>query len=78
MPPVCGRRATRSSAIGRHGTAALAAWPTGEEGGRFGRLRVPHFLQMYASLPDALDAAVDRPPYLRDELRLAPTRPPQQ
>ena len=37
------------------------------------RLQVPHFLQMYASLQDALDAAVARPPYLRDELRLAPT-----
>jgi anti-sigma regulatory factor (Ser/Thr protein kinase)/anti-anti-sigma regulatory factor len=37
------------------------------------RLQVPHFLQMYASLQDALDAAVTRPPYLRDELRLAPT-----
>jgi len=37
------------------------------------RLQVPHFLQMYASLQDALDAAMARPPYLRDELRLAPT-----
>jgi anti-anti-sigma factor len=37
------------------------------------RLRVPHFLQMHATLEDALDAAVARPPYLRDELRLAPT-----
>jgi anti-sigma regulatory factor (Ser/Thr protein kinase)/anti-anti-sigma regulatory factor len=37
------------------------------------RLQVPHFLQLYASLQDALDAAVARPPYLRDELRLAPT-----
>ena len=38
-----------------------------------GLLTVPHFLQLYASLQDALDAAVDRPPYLRDELVLAPT-----
>jgi anti-sigma regulatory factor (Ser/Thr protein kinase)/anti-anti-sigma regulatory factor len=38
-----------------------------------GRLQVPHFLQMYASLELALDAAAARPPYLRDELRLAPT-----
>jgi anti-sigma regulatory factor (Ser/Thr protein kinase)/anti-anti-sigma regulatory factor len=37
------------------------------------RLRVPHFLHMYASLEEAVDAAVARPPYLRDELRLAPT-----
>jgi hypothetical protein len=38
-----------------------------------GRLQVPQFLPLYASLEEALDAAVDRPPYLRDELRLAPT-----
>jgi anti-sigma regulatory factor (Ser/Thr protein kinase)/anti-anti-sigma regulatory factor len=37
------------------------------------RLQVPHFLHMYVGLEDALDAAVARPPYLRDELRLAPT-----
>jgi anti-anti-sigma factor len=39
-----------------------------------GLLTVPHFLQLYASLEDALDAAVARPPYLRDELVLAPIR----
>jgi anti-sigma regulatory factor (Ser/Thr protein kinase)/anti-anti-sigma regulatory factor len=38
-----------------------------------GVLTVPHFLQLYASLQDALDAAVARPPSLRDELVLAPT-----
>lgn len=39
-----------------------------------GRLRVvPHFLPLYATLEEALDAAIDRPPYLRDELLLAPT-----
>jgi anti-anti-sigma regulatory factor/anti-sigma regulatory factor (Ser/Thr protein kinase) len=37
-----------------------------------GLLTVPHFLQLYASLQDALDAAVTRPPYLHDELVLAP------
>lgn len=37
-----------------------------------GLLTVPHFLQLYASLQDALDAALARPPYLRDELVLAP------
>jgi anti-sigma regulatory factor (Ser/Thr protein kinase) len=37
-----------------------------------GLLTVPHFLQLYASLEEALDAAVARPPYLRDELVLAP------
>jgi anti-anti-sigma factor len=37
-----------------------------------GLLTVPHFLELYASLQDALDAAVARPPSLRDELVLAP------
>jgi anti-anti-sigma factor len=37
------------------------------------RLQMPHFLDMYASLQEAVDAALARPPYLRDELRLAPT-----
>jgi anti-anti-sigma regulatory factor/anti-sigma regulatory factor (Ser/Thr protein kinase) len=37
-----------------------------------GLLTVPQFLQLYASLQDALDAAVARPPSLRDELVLAP------
>jgi len=37
-----------------------------------GLLTVPHFLELYASLEDALDAAVARPPLLRDELVLAP------
>jgi anti-anti-sigma regulatory factor/anti-sigma regulatory factor (Ser/Thr protein kinase) len=37
------------------------------------RLRVPDFLPMYASVDKALDAVVARPPYLRDELVLAPT-----
>jgi anti-anti-sigma regulatory factor/anti-sigma regulatory factor (Ser/Thr protein kinase) len=39
-----------------------------------GLLTVPHFLELYASLQDALDAAVTRPPSLRDELVLAPIR----
>jgi anti-anti-sigma regulatory factor/anti-sigma regulatory factor (Ser/Thr protein kinase) len=39
-----------------------------------GLLTVPHFLELYASLEDALDAALARPPYLRDELVLAPIR----
>jgi anti-anti-sigma regulatory factor/anti-sigma regulatory factor (Ser/Thr protein kinase) len=37
-----------------------------------GLLTVPHFLQLYASLQAALDAALARPPYLLDELVLAP------
>jgi anti-sigma regulatory factor (Ser/Thr protein kinase) len=37
------------------------------------RLAVPHFLPLYDSLDEALDQAAARPPFLRDELRLAPT-----
>jgi anti-anti-sigma factor len=36
-------------------------------------LQVPHFLHLYANVSEAIDAALARPPYLRDELRLAPT-----
>jgi anti-sigma regulatory factor (Ser/Thr protein kinase) len=38
-----------------------------------GSLRVRHFLPLYDTLQEALDAAADRPGYLRDELGLAPT-----
>ena len=38
-----------------------------------GRLQVPDFLPVYASVDQALDAVAARPPYLRDELVLAPT-----
>lgn len=37
------------------------------------RLAVPHFLPLYDSVEDALDQITARPPFLRDELRLAPT-----
>jgi anti-sigma regulatory factor (Ser/Thr protein kinase) len=37
------------------------------------RLRVPGFLQLYRGVEEALDAVFARPPYLRDELLLAPT-----
>jgi anti-anti-sigma regulatory factor/anti-sigma regulatory factor (Ser/Thr protein kinase) len=37
------------------------------------RLAVPHFLPLYDTLDEALDQAAARPPFLRDELRLAPT-----
>jgi anti-sigma regulatory factor (Ser/Thr protein kinase)/anti-anti-sigma regulatory factor len=37
------------------------------------RLQVPHFLSLYADVDEAIDKAMSRPPYLRDELRLAPT-----
>jgi anti-anti-sigma regulatory factor/anti-sigma regulatory factor (Ser/Thr protein kinase) len=36
------------------------------------RLHVPHFLQLYPDVEEALDAVFARPPYLRDELLLAP------
>ena len=35
-------------------------------------LQVPRFLQLHASVEEAVDAAVARPPYLRDELTLPP------
>jgi len=38
-----------------------------------GRLRLPQFVPLHATIEEALDAAVDRPPYLRNELWLAPT-----
>jgi anti-anti-sigma regulatory factor/anti-sigma regulatory factor (Ser/Thr protein kinase) len=38
-----------------------------------GRLAVPHFLPVHEHLEEALDQVAARPPYLRDELRLAPT-----
>jgi anti-anti-sigma factor len=38
-----------------------------------GRLQVPDFLPLYATVDEALDALVARPPYLRDELLLAPS-----
>lgn len=37
------------------------------------RLQVPHFLQLYPGVEEALDAVFARPPYLRNELLLAPT-----
>jgi anti-sigma regulatory factor (Ser/Thr protein kinase)/anti-anti-sigma regulatory factor len=38
-----------------------------------GRLQVPHFLRLFADVDEAIDEAISRPPYLRDELCLAPT-----
>jgi anti-sigma regulatory factor (Ser/Thr protein kinase)/anti-anti-sigma regulatory factor len=38
-----------------------------------GRAAVPHFLPLYDTLEQALDQIAARPPYLRDELPLAPT-----
>ena len=36
-------------------------------------LAVPHVLPLYETLEEALDQVAARPPFLRDELRLAPT-----
>jgi anti-anti-sigma regulatory factor/anti-sigma regulatory factor (Ser/Thr protein kinase) len=36
------------------------------------RLQVPHFLRMYRGVEEALESVFARPPYLRDELVLAP------
>lgn len=38
-----------------------------------GRLQMPQFLPLYATVEVAVDAVLDRPPYLREELPLAPT-----
>jgi anti-anti-sigma regulatory factor/anti-sigma regulatory factor (Ser/Thr protein kinase) len=37
------------------------------------RLAAPHFLPLYDTIDEALDQVAARPPFLRDELRLAPT-----
>jgi anti-anti-sigma regulatory factor len=37
------------------------------------RLQAPQFPQLYTGVEEALDAVFARPPYLRDELLLAPT-----
>jgi hypothetical protein len=37
------------------------------------RVAVPNFLPLYTTVEEALDKAAARPPYLRDELSLAPT-----
>jgi anti-sigma regulatory factor (Ser/Thr protein kinase) len=38
-----------------------------------GLLTVPHFLRLYPGIEEALEEVFARPPYLRDELVLAPT-----
>jgi anti-anti-sigma regulatory factor len=40
-----------------------------------GRLQAPQFLPLYGTLQEALDAALERPSYLRNELVLAPAPP---
>jgi anti-sigma regulatory factor (Ser/Thr protein kinase)/anti-anti-sigma regulatory factor len=76
LDPVC---ASAFATVANH---PASRWPTtsvllcaarAEVAEVLGRLHVPQFLPLYATLEEALDAAVDRPPYLRDELPLAPT-----
>jgi anti-anti-sigma regulatory factor/anti-sigma regulatory factor (Ser/Thr protein kinase) len=76
MDPVC---ATVFSTVANHpssrwpATSFLLCGAQPSVAEVLGLLTVPHFLQLYASLQDALDAAVARPPYLQDELVLAPS-----
>ena len=76
LDPVC---ATVFSTVANH---PASRWPTTsfllcgaqpEVAETLGRLQVPHFLRLFADVDQAVDEAVARPPYLRDELRLAPT-----
>jgi anti-sigma regulatory factor (Ser/Thr protein kinase)/anti-anti-sigma regulatory factor len=76
LDPVC---ATVFSTVANH---PASRWPTTQFllcGAQppvaeiLGRLQVPHFLRLYADVDEAIGEALSRPPYLRDELRLAPT-----
>jgi anti-sigma regulatory factor (Ser/Thr protein kinase)/anti-anti-sigma regulatory factor len=76
LDPVC---ATVFSTVANH---PASRWPTTNFllcGARLpvaevlGRLQVPHFMRLLADVDEAIDQAVAHPPYLRDELRLAPT-----
>jgi anti-sigma regulatory factor (Ser/Thr protein kinase) len=76
IDPVC---STVFSTVANHpssdwpATAFLLCGARAGVAGELGRLAMPHFLPMYDSLENALDGVAARPPYLRDELRLAPT-----
>jgi anti-anti-sigma regulatory factor/anti-sigma regulatory factor (Ser/Thr protein kinase) len=76
LDPVC---ATVFSTVANHpasrwpATAFLLCGAQPAVAAILGRLQVPHFLQLYADVEEAIDQAVARPPYLREELRLAPT-----
>jgi len=76
LDPVC---ATVFSTVANHpasrwpATAFLLCGAQPPVAEILGRLQVPHFLQLYADVDEAVDQAVARPPYLREELRLAPT-----
>jgi anti-sigma regulatory factor (Ser/Thr protein kinase)/anti-anti-sigma regulatory factor len=76
LDPVC---ATVFSTVANH---PASRWPTTHFllcGAQppvaeiLGRLQVPHFLRLCADVDEAIGEALSRPPYLRDELRLAPT-----
>jgi anti-sigma regulatory factor (Ser/Thr protein kinase)/anti-anti-sigma regulatory factor len=76
LDPVC---ATVFSTVANHpasrwpATAFLLCGAQPPVADILGRLQVPHFLQLYADVDEAVDQAVACPPYLREELRLAPT-----
>jgi anti-anti-sigma regulatory factor/anti-sigma regulatory factor (Ser/Thr protein kinase) len=76
LDPVC---ATVFSTVANHPasrwpvTAVLLCGAQPPVAEVLGRLQVPHFLRLYADVDAAVDQAVARPPYLREELGLAPT-----
>jgi anti-anti-sigma regulatory factor/anti-sigma regulatory factor (Ser/Thr protein kinase) len=76
LDPVC---ATVFSTVATHPSSD---WPTTSfalcgagpgVAGVLNRLAVPRFLPLYESVEEALDQITAGPPFLRDELRLAPT-----
>jgi anti-anti-sigma factor len=76
LDPVC---ATVFSTVAHHPSSDWPATSFALCGARtsvadvLDRLAVGHFLPLYDSVDDALDRIAARPPFLRDELRLAPT-----
>ena len=76
LDPVC---ATVFSSVANHpssdwpATAFLLFGAQPAVAGVLERLAVPNILPLYDTLEEALDQVADRPPFLRDELRLAPT-----
>jgi anti-anti-sigma regulatory factor/anti-sigma regulatory factor (Ser/Thr protein kinase) len=76
IDPVC---ATVFSTVANHpsshwpATGFLLCRPRPAVAEVLARLGTPHLLPVCATVEEALDQAAARPPYLRDELRLAPT-----
>ena len=76
LDPVC---ATVFSSVANHpasdwpATAFLLFGARPAVAGVLERLAVPHFLPLYGTIEQALDHVADRPPFLQDELSLAPT-----